>query len=952
MGFEELLEFPGGVFGIAFNVDEDEIGVVLLGDYWHLHAGDEVERTGRVMDVAVGDGLLGRVIDPLGRPLDGKGPVAAGERLPIERPAPAIMDRAPVTVPLQTGLKVIDALIPIGRGQRELILGDRQTGKTAIAIDTILNQRGQDVVCVYCAIGQRASAVAKAVATLREKGAMEYTVVVVTEGNDPPGLAYIAPYAATSIAEHFMEAGRDVLIVYDDLTQHARAYRELSLLLRRPPGREAFPGDIFYIHSRLLERATHLREELGGGSLTALPIIETEAQNISAYIPTNLISITDGQIYLSPSLFELGVLPAVDVGKSVSRVGGKAQRAAYRAVAGDLKLAYAQFEELETFARFGARLDEDTRKVIEHGRRIRACLKQPEFSPVSVPAQIAVLLALTAELFDPVPLERMTDAERAVREAAAGHPGGACARASRPPQKLSDEDREAIVAIARQALARFQPKPERRPEPKPADSGAGGQAQGAPRRSHERHHGEPAPQDRQRRRSSVRRAHDEGPGRLEHRAIREIGARAWPTTTGPWSWAWARAFGKRGRRPRRSNRKDRPLTGAIGAVVFGSDQGLVGQFNEVVADHAIEGPRRAGPEGPSLGRRRARSCAPRGRRPAADGALRRAEFRQGHRPAGRADPRGERAAPRQQGDVAELHLFYNRPASGAVYAPVSQRLLPLDERLATQAGRASLADPKRCPRSWAAAPRPCARSSASISSSRSSGRAPNPSRARTRAAWRRWSAPTRTSTSCWRPPRHVPPPAPERHRRGAVRRHLRLRPDRLHLQPTPLTPDLLHRMDAYWRAANYLSVGQIYLYDNPLLKEPLTLAHVKPLVVGHWGTTPGQNFIYVHLNRVIKKYDLDMFYIAGPGHGGPAIVGNVYLEGTWSEVYPNVTPGRSRPEEAVQAVLVSRRDFQPRGADDAGIDSRRRRAGVLAQPCLRRRVRQSRSDRRVRHRRR
>ena len=454
VGFEELVKFPGDVFGIAFNVDEDEIGVVLLGEYWHLHAGDEVERTGRVMDVAVGDGLLGRVIDPLGRPLDGNGPVAASERLPIERPAAPIMDRAPVTVPLQTGLKVIDALIPIGRGQRELILGDRQTGKTAIAIDTILNQRGQNVVCVYCAIGQRASAVAKAVAILREKGAMDYTVVVVTEGNDPPGLAYIAPYAATSIAEHFMEAGRDVLIVYDDLTHHARAYRELSLLLRRPPGREAFPGDIFYIHSRLLERATHLRKELGGGSLTALPIIETEAQNISAYIPTNLISITDGQIYLSPSLFELGVLPAVDVGKSVSRVGGKAQRAAYRAVAGDLKLAYAQFEELETFARFGARLDEDTRKIIEHGRRIRACLKQPEFAPVSVPAQIAVLLALTAELFDRVPLDQMTDAEHAVQEAAANIPAEVCARFE-TADKLSDEDRKTIIEIARKALARF-----------------------------------------------------------------------------------------------------------------------------------------------------------------------------------------------------------------------------------------------------------------------------------------------------------------------------------------------------------------------------------------------------------------------------------------------------------------------------------------------------------------
>src|SRR5450756_2559249 len=455
VGFEEVLRFPGDVYGIAFNVDEDEIGVVLLGDYWQLHAGDEVERRGHVMDVPVGDGLIGRIINPMGQPLDGNGPLVNSARLPVERPATPIMDRAPVTVPLQTGIKVIDALIPVGRGQRELILGDRQTGKTAIALDTILNQRDQNLLCVYCAIGQRASAVAKVVADLREKGAMENTVVVVTEGNGPSGLAYIAPYAATSIAEHFMEAGRDVLIVYDDLTHHARAYRELSLLLRRPPGREAFPGDIFYIHSRLLERATHLSKERGGGSLTALPIIETEAQNISAYIPTNLISITDGQIYLSPSLFELGVLPAVDVGKSVSRVGGKAQRAAYRAVAGDLKLAYAQFEELATFARFGARLDEDTRKSIEHGRRIRACLKQSELAPVSVPAQIAVLLALTAELFDRVPLDQMTDAEHALREAAADIPAEVIQRFT-SADKLSDSDREAVLQIARETLAPFQ----------------------------------------------------------------------------------------------------------------------------------------------------------------------------------------------------------------------------------------------------------------------------------------------------------------------------------------------------------------------------------------------------------------------------------------------------------------------------------------------------------------
>jgi len=458
VGFEEVLRFPGNnkddIYGIAFNVDEDEVGVVLLGDYWHLQAGDKVERRGHVVDVPVGDGLIGRIINPMGQPLDGKGRLVSSARLPVERPSPPIMDRAPVTVPLQTGIKVIDALIPVGRGQRELILGDRQTGKTAIALDTILNQREKNVLCVYCAIGQRASGVAKVIATLREQGALEYTVVVVTEGNDPPGLAYIAPYAATSIAEFFMQQGRDVLVVYDDLTHHARAYRELSLLLRRPPGREAFPGDIFYIHSRLLERATHLREELGGGSLTALPIIETEAQDISAYIPTNLISITDGQIYLSPSLFELGVLPAVDVGKSVSRVGGKAQRAAYRAVAADLKLAYAQFEELETFARFGARLDENTRKIIEHGRRIRACLKQAEFSPVSVIEQIAVLLALAEELFDAIPLEQMNAAENAVRLATADIPADVSARFA-SSKKLTDEDRACIVQNARDALASY-----------------------------------------------------------------------------------------------------------------------------------------------------------------------------------------------------------------------------------------------------------------------------------------------------------------------------------------------------------------------------------------------------------------------------------------------------------------------------------------------------------------
>ena len=454
VGFEELLKFPGDLYGIAFNVDQDEVGVVLLGEYSHLHTGDEVERTGRVMDVPVGDSLIGRVITPLGEPLDEKGPVIFNKRIPIERPSPSIVDREPVIIPLQTGIKVVDALIPVGRGQRELIMGDRQTGKTAIAIDTIINQHDQNVVCIYCAIGQRAASVAKVVADLREKGAMEYTVVIVTEGNDAPGLNFIAPYAATSIGEYFMEKGKDVLIIYDDLTHHARAYRELSLLLRRPPGREAFPGDIFYIHSRLLERSTHLSKELGGGSLTALPIVETEAQNISAYIPTNLISITDGQIYLSPTLFELGVLPAVDVGKSVSRVGGKAQRPAYRSVTGALKLAYSQFEELETFAKFGTRLDEHTRKIIEHGRRIRACLKQPASAPIPLAEQIVVLLSLTNGLFDEVPLKQMKEAELALRKTAAELPDDMRQKFVSASQ-FKEEDRRSILQIADRVLESF-----------------------------------------------------------------------------------------------------------------------------------------------------------------------------------------------------------------------------------------------------------------------------------------------------------------------------------------------------------------------------------------------------------------------------------------------------------------------------------------------------------------
>ncbi|MFQ3213357.1 MAG: F-type H+-transporting ATPase subunit alpha [Marivirga sp.] len=455
VGFEELLRFSEDLYGIAYNIDEDEIGVILLGEDALLQVGDVVERTNRVMDIPVGNALIGRMLNPLGQAVDGEGAIPTEERLPIERPAKAIMDRAPVSKPLQTGLKVIDALIPIGRGQRELILGDRQTGKTAIAIDTIINQADKNVICVYCAIGQRASTIAKLIANLKEKGAMEYTVIVVTEGNDPPGLKYIAPYAATSIAESFMEQGRDVLIVYDDLTHHARAYRELSLLLRRPPGREAFPGDIFYIHSRLLERSTHLSKKLGGGSLTALPIIETEAQNISAYIPTNLISITDGQIYLSPKLFELGILPAVDVGISVSRVGGKAQLPSYRSVTGNLKLAYAQFEELENYARFGTRLDEETRKTIEYGKRIRSWLVQERLQPLSVVEQIVVLLALTKGYFDTIPLEKTREAEAELQKASSELDPELIKRLF-SGDKLSETDLKALLNLAKETLSPFE----------------------------------------------------------------------------------------------------------------------------------------------------------------------------------------------------------------------------------------------------------------------------------------------------------------------------------------------------------------------------------------------------------------------------------------------------------------------------------------------------------------
>lgn len=445
---EELISFPGNKLGIAFNLDPEEVAVVLLDENEDIRAGQEVHRTGRVMDVPVGEALLGRVVDAMGKPLDELGVIRTSEKRPVECEAPGIMDRAPVRVPLQTGIQVIDALIPVGRGQRELILGDRQTGKTAIALDTIINQKDKGVICIYCAIGQESSAVAKVIADLRIYGTLKNCIAVVATGEDSPGLNFIAPYAATTMAEYFMEQGKDVLVVYDDLTRHARSYRELSLLLRRPPAREAFPGDIFYIHSRLLERSTHL---LKGGSLTALPIIETQAQDISAYIPTNLISITDGQIYLSPRLYEEGVLPAVDVGKSVSRVGGKTQLPAYHAVAGDLHLSYSQFEELEAFARFGTRLDEATRKTLERGRRVREVLKQPQYEPIPVPEQIAVLLAVTAGVFDSISLNEIANAKDMIRKAFLDKLPELYQRIQ-SGEKLSDSDLKALMDMCREAL--------------------------------------------------------------------------------------------------------------------------------------------------------------------------------------------------------------------------------------------------------------------------------------------------------------------------------------------------------------------------------------------------------------------------------------------------------------------------------------------------------------------
>ncbi len=397
----EMIEFPHGVFGIALNLEEDSVGTVLLGDYLGIKEGDPVKRTGRIISVPVGEEMLGRVVNSLGQPIDGKGPIATKQFSPIERIAPGVVDRQPVREPVQTGLKAIDSMIPIGRGQRELIIGDRQTGKTAIAIDTIINQKGQDVVCIYNAIGQKTSTVAHVVKTLEDAGAMDYCIIVAATAADSAPMLYIAPYAACAMGEFFRDSGRHALCVYDDLSKHAQAYREISLLLRRPPGREAYPGDVFYLHSRLLERAAKMNKELGGGSLTALPIIETQAGDLSAYIPTNVISITDGQIFLEGDLFNQGQRPAVNVGLSVSRVGGSAQVKAMRQVAGRLRLDLAQYRDLAAFAQFASDLDKATQDQLNRGRRLMEILKQPQYQPLSVEKQVLIIYAGTNGHLDP-----------------------------------------------------------------------------------------------------------------------------------------------------------------------------------------------------------------------------------------------------------------------------------------------------------------------------------------------------------------------------------------------------------------------------------------------------------------------------------------------------------------------------------------------------------------------
>jgi F-type H+-transporting ATPase subunit alpha len=450
----ELIEFPHGVAGIALNLEEDQVGAVLLGEYTEIKQGDEVRRTGRIMSVPVGEALIGRVVDALGQPIDDKGPIHTEKFSAIERLAPGVVDRQPVKEPLQTGLKAIDSMIPIGRGQRELIIGDRQTGKTAILLDTIINQKGGDVICIYVAVGQKRSTVAQVVKTLEEHGAMEYTIVVAATASDPAPMQYIAPYAGCAMGEHFRDSGRHALCIYDDLSKHAAAYREISLLLRRPPGREAYPGDVFYLHSRLLERAAKLSNELGGGSLTALPVIETQAGDVSAYIPTNVISITDGQIYLDGDLFNSNVRPAIDVGLSVSRVGGNAQIRAMRQVAGTLRLELAQFRSLAAFAQFGSDLDKVSMAQLNRGRRLTEVLKQPQYAPLPVEKQVLILFAGTNAFLDDLPVEECRKFESELYAFVDNaHPG--VLQRLREMKKLDDALRTDLHAAIKEFKERF-----------------------------------------------------------------------------------------------------------------------------------------------------------------------------------------------------------------------------------------------------------------------------------------------------------------------------------------------------------------------------------------------------------------------------------------------------------------------------------------------------------------
>ncbi len=454
----ELIEFPHGVSGIALNLEEDQVGAVLLGDYFEICEGDEVRRTGRIMSVPVGEALVGRVVDALGQPIDEKGPIHTDKFISLERQAPGVVDRQPVKEPLQTGIKAIDSMIPIGRGQRELIIGDRQTGKTALVIDTIVNQKGGDVVCIYVAIGQKRSTVAQVVKTLEEFGAMDYTIVVAATASDPAPMQYIAPYAGCAMGEYFRDLGRHAVCFYDDLSKHAAAYREISLLLRRPPGREAYPGDVFYLHSRLLERASKLSDALGGGSLTAIPFIETQAGDVSAYIPTNVISITDGQIYLESDLFNANIRPAINVGISVSRVGGSAQIRAMRQVAGRLRLDMAQFRDLAAFAQFGSDLDKASLDQLNRGRRLTEILKQDQYQPLPVEKQVLILFAGTNGYLDDLPVEQCRKFEEELyRFTDNAHPG--VLEEIRTEKKLSDDLIARLHALVKECKERFAAEP-------------------------------------------------------------------------------------------------------------------------------------------------------------------------------------------------------------------------------------------------------------------------------------------------------------------------------------------------------------------------------------------------------------------------------------------------------------------------------------------------------------